>query len=198
MKLTKKSVRIIAAFLSSFTFFWIAYNLLADKLFGFVYIEILHWLGHSVIVMLLLAAFSVLLKDYKQPKGFFAHRIFGLFGVIYAVSHLFFFVLSYGFNVSQIWFAVSTQPYILFGDLALIALLVVQLTSGDKWRRNHHSLWRKFHYVYFVAVGGIIAHVILASKVVRPIFYFYIAVFIILTLFHIKGVRKLLLKSGND
>ena len=41
MKLTKKGIRIIAAFLSSFTFFWIAYNLLTDNLFGFVYIEII-------------------------------------------------------------------------------------------------------------------------------------------------------------
>ena len=198
MKLTKKRIRFIAAFLSSFTFFWIAYNLLADKLFGFVYIEILHWLGHSSIVMLLLTAFSVLLKDYKQPKGFIPHRIFGLFGVIYSVAHLFVFLLSYSFNTGQVWLAVSAQPFILFGDLALIALLVIQLTSGDKWRRNHHALWRKFHYVYYLAVGGIIVHVVLASKVVRPIFYFYSIVFIVLSLFHIKGVGKVLLKPGDD
>ncbi len=194
MKLTKKGIRIIAAFLSSFTFFWIAYNLLTDNLFGFVYIEIMSWLGHSAIVMLLLTVFSVLLKDYKIPKGFFLHRIFGLFGVIYAVSHLFVFLLSYGFNVSQILFAVSSQPFILFGDLAIIALLVVQLTSGDKWRKSHHALWRKLHYGYYVAIGGIIVHVVLASKVLRPIFYFYIAVFILLMLFHIRGVKNLLLK----
>ena len=195
MKLTKQRVRTIAAILSAFPFLWIAYDLLAGNIFGFVYLEIMHRLGHSAIVMLLLSAFSVVLKNYKIPEGFFPHRVFGLFSVIYAVSHLFVFLLSYGFNPGQIWLAITTQPFILLGDLALISLLVVQLSSGNQWRKKHHALWRKLHYVYYVVVGAIILHVILATKILRPIFYFYIAGFILLTLLHLKGVRQLFQKS---
>lgn len=188
----KKIITVVTAILSAFTFGWILFDLLTGKLRGFVYYEIMHRMGHTAIIMLLLSSLSVLMKNYNVPEGFFPHRVFGLYALIYAASHFFVFLLSYGFNLRQLMTAFTTQPFILLGDLALIVLLVVQLTSGQKFRKTKHKIWRTIHYFFYLAIGAIIAHIFLVSKVVKPIFWWYLVGFLLMGFLHMKGIRKVL------
>ena len=188
----KKIITIATAILSAFTFGWVLFDLLTGKLQGFVYYEIMHRFGHTAIILLLLSSLSVLMKNYNVPEGFFPHRVFGLYALIYAASHFFVFLLSYRFNFNQLLTAFTTQPFILLGDLALIVLLVLQLTSGQKFRKTKHKLWRTIHYAFYLAIGAIITHIFLASKVVKPIFWVYIVAFVLMGILHMRGVRKVL------
>lgn len=194
--MNKKSLILIAAIvLSSFTFLWVAYDLLAGNLSGFAYFQVMHRFGHSAIILLLLSSFTVLMKNYRVPEGFEPHRIFGLFALLYAAAHFFTFLLSFGFNLQQIMQAFVSQPFIILGDLALLILLTLQLTSGDRMRKKNAKLWRKLHYLFYVAVAAIITHIFFVTKVAKPIFVVYAVLFAILIFFHLKFVRAKLLPA---
>ncbi|NSW51228.1 MAG: ferric reductase-like transmembrane domain-containing protein [Anaerolineae bacterium] len=185
----KKWITIIAAVVSAFTFLWVFFDLITGRLQGFVYFEIMHRFGHTAIIMLLLSSLSVLAKNYSLPEGFFPHRVFGLYGLLYAASHFFVFMLSFGFDLQLLITAFVSQPFILLGDLALIVLFVMQLTSSDKFRKQHHKTWRLIHYFYYLGIGAIITHIFLVSKVIKPVFWVYLAGFVLMGLLHAKFVR---------
>ena len=191
----KTLILVLAIVLSSATFIWVAVDLLAGNLGGFAYFQVMHRFGHSAIILLLLSSSTVLMKNYRVPEGFEPHRIFGLFALLYAAAHFFTFLLSFGFNAQQIMQAFISQPFILLGDLALFILLALQLTSGNQMRKKNAKLWRKIHYLFYVAVAAIITHIFFVTKVAKPIFFVYAVLFVILIFFHLKVVRSKLLPS---
>ena len=194
-KINKKHIRLAAYILSAFTFVWVAYDLIAGRLSGFFYYEIMHRFGHSAIVMMLLSSVTVLFKNYKVAEGWYPHQAFGLYGLLYATAHMVTFWASYGFDFGLILGAAQLQTFILFGNFAWIILFAIILTSIKKVRTSHHKLWRVVHYTFYAGMAAVIIHVAIAAKIVRPIVYFYAIFFVVFILLHLKPVRSLLLKK---
>ncbi len=194
-KIDKKHIRLAAAILSAFTFVWVLIDILTGKASGAHWYVILHRFGHSAIVMMLLSSLSVVFKNYKVPEGWFPHKVFGLYALLYATSHFLTYWSLFDFNFPLILQSVQTQTFILFGNFAWIIMLVMEVSSTKQWRTKHNKAWRTIHYFYNVAVAAVVIHVSMASKVVRPIVFFYAAFFVIFITLHIKAVRNLLLKE---
>lgn len=194
-KINKTQIRTAAAILSAFTFVWVLIDILQGRAVGFYWFTILHRFGHSAIVMMLLSSLSVVFKNYRVPEGWFPHKVFGFYAMLYATSHLITYYYLNGFDTAQIFRNIQSQTFILFGSFALIVLQLMELTSIKAFRVKYNKFWRGFHYVFNAAVVAVIIHVALAAKIVRPIIYFYGAFFVIFITLHIKGVRNLILKK---
>ncbi len=194
-KITKNQVKIAAIVLSSFTFLWVLYEFITGQPGGFFYYELLRRFGHTAIIMMLLSSLTALFKKYRVPEGWYPHKVFGLFAVLYATAHMLTFWLSYGFDIVLILNAVTIQQFIILGNIAWILLLIIEVTSIDFIRRKNIKLWRAIHYFYYGAVAAVIIHVAMAAKLVRPIVYFYAAFFIVFTILHFKFIRNLILKK---
>lgn len=192
-KINKNHIRTAAAILSAFTFAWVAFDLLRGRGSAIFRFEILHRFGHSAIVMMLLSSLTVVAKNYKVPEGWFPHKVFGFYALLYAISHAFTFWLINNFAFLSV--LRSVQFPIVLGNLALIILLAMEVTSTKKWRAKHNKTWRTIHYLYNAAVAAVVLHVALVSKIAKPILYFYAAFFIVFIVLHIKPVRTLLLKK---
>lgn len=194
-KITKEQIRTGATILSAVTFIWVLIDIVMGKATGFHWFVILHRFGHTAIIMLLLSSLSVLAKNYKVPEGWFPHKVFGFYAMLYAIAHMITYYAINGFDFAQILSNIQFQTFILFGSFALFVLVVMELSSIKSFRTKNNKLWRAIHYVFNAAVLAIVIHVALAAKVVRPIVYVYAAFFIVFITLHIKGVRNLLLKE---
>lgn len=193
--ITKSQIQIAAIVVSSFTFLWVLYEFITGQLGGFFYYELLRRFGHTAIIMMLLSSLTALFKKYRVPEGWYPHKVFGLFAVLYATAHMLTFWLSYGFDFALILNAITIQQFIILGNIAWILLLIIEVTSIDFIRRKNLKLWRTIHYFYYGAVAAVVIHVAMAAKIVRPIVYFYAAFFLIFTLLHLKPIRNLILKK---
>jgi methionine sulfoxide reductase heme-binding subunit len=194
-KITQNQVKIAAIVVSSFTFLWVLYEFFTGQLGGFFYYELLRRFGHTAIIMMLLSSLTALFKKYRVPEGWYPHKVFGLFAVLYATAHMLVFWVSYGFDFALILNAITIQQFIILGNIAWILLLIIEVTSIDFIRRKNLKLWRAIHYFYYGAVVAVVIHVAMAAKIVRPIVYFYAVFFLVFTLFHFKFMRKLILKK---
>ncbi|MEE4195994.1 MAG: ferric reductase-like transmembrane domain-containing protein [Anaerolineae bacterium] len=194
-KIDKKHIRLAVAILGAFTFVWVLIDILLGNVTGAQWFVILHRFGHSAIVMMLLSSLSVVFKNYRVPEGWYPHKILGLYALLYATAHFLTYWSLFNFNFPLILQSIQTQTFILFGNFAWIIMLVMEVTSTKQWRTKHNKAWRIIHYFYNAAVVAVVIHVSLASKVVRPIVFFYAAFFVIFITLHIKAVRDLLLKN---
>jgi len=106
-------------------------------------------------------------------------RALGLYTFFYFALHfLTFAALDYGFDFRQIFLLVFQKPFILFGMLAGIMLLVLAATSFKYWMKRLGKNWSRLHKSVYLIGGIAVLHYALAVKgslstlsgnIVRPV-----------------------------
>ncbi len=100
-------------------------------------------------------------------------RIFGVSAWVYAVFHLFFYLVYEGI-LSQILESLL-KPFILSGLLAFIILLILAATSTD-WavRKLRYKRWKRLHRLAYVAALLVIYHQAAQEKTgaVQTVYFF--------------------------
>jgi sulfoxide reductase heme-binding subunit YedZ len=92
-------------------------------------------------------------------------RTLGLYSFFYFVLHfLTFAVLDYGLNWGEILRLSAEKPFIIFGSLAGLILLVLALTSFEYWMKRLKQNWRRLHKAVYLAGVLAVLHYALALK----------------------------------
>ncbi len=134
---------------------------------GFNPVEgILRWTGRGAIFFLLLSlAPTPAHKLFGLPKIRRLRKPLGLYAAVYAGLHFAAFAIwDYRLNFSLIWREIRDKPFILYGLIALIILLLLAATSFRVARRVLGKTWDWLHQLVYAA--GILAtlHYLLAIK----------------------------------
>jgi len=92
-------------------------------------------------------------------------RMIGLFAAFYAALHVAAWAKDYGFAWGFLWDEVAARRYLTIGFAAALVLLVLALTSGRyAARRLGVRRWRRLHGLTHVALGGALAHYVMAGR----------------------------------
>jgi sulfoxide reductase heme-binding subunit YedZ len=101
-------------------------------------------------------------------------RTLGLYAFLYAALHLLIFAgLDYGFNLSLIGAAIVEKRFVLAGFAAFTILLLLAVTSFDRWKVILGKNWKRLHrLVYLAGILVIVHYVWLVKADVRvPLLY---------------------------
>ena len=120
--------------------------------------EIVHFLGQSALILLLVTLSVTPVQILFKVKVFPFRRMLGLFSFFYAVLHLSAYcVFLLELNFLDIWADVIKRPYITVGALALVGMLLLAVTSTRAMQRRLRHNWKRLHQlVYPVAILAII------------------------------------------
>jgi sulfoxide reductase heme-binding subunit YedZ len=103
------------------------------------------------------------LGGFEQLGGL--RRMIGLFAAFYAALHVAAWAKDYGFAWRFLWDEVVARRYLTIGLVAALALLVLTVTSGQAMaRRLGARRWRRLHGLIHIALGGTLAHYIMAGR----------------------------------
>lgn len=92
-------------------------------------------------------------------------RMIGLFAAFYAALHVAAWAKDYGFDWGFLWDEVAARRYLTIGFSAALVLLVLAATSGQAAARQLGvQRWRRLHGLSHVALGGALAHYVMAGR----------------------------------
>jgi methionine sulfoxide reductase heme-binding subunit len=150
---------------------WLPFSLLIIAYFtnnlGFNPVEgVLRWTGRGAVVFLLLSlAPTPAHKIFVLPKILRLRKPLGLYAALYAGLHFVAFaVWDYGFNISFIWREIQEKPFIIYGLISLLILLLLTVTSFRSVQRLMGKTWRWLHRLVYAAGILAILHYLLAIK----------------------------------
>lgn len=156
----------------------------ADALGGDPVQAVIHFLGKGALNLLLLTlVISPLAKRYKEGLLISTRRLLGLYCFFYATLHLVAFTwLDLGWDMSLLFQEVIKRPYILFGMMAFIILLLLALTSPNIIRLKMKLNWQKLHNCIYLTAILIPIHYYLSVKSgwIEPFIYTSLLVFLLL------------------
>lgn len=127
---------------------------------------VLRWTGRSAVIFLLLSLVCTPLhKIFILPEVFRLRKPLGLFAALYAALHFAVFAIwDYGLNFQLIWGEIVSKPFIIFGLVGLIILIVLAATSFRFWQRKLGSAWVWLHRLVYAAGIMVAIHYLLAVK----------------------------------
>jgi len=134
---------------------------------GFNPVEgVLRWTGRLAVAFLLLSlACTPLHRLFSLPAVFRLRKPLGLYAALYAGLHFAAFALwDYGLDWGLIWLEIQNKPFIIFGLIALIVLLVLAATSFKSLRRKWGKAWVWLHRLVYLAGILVMLHYLLAVK----------------------------------
>ena len=112
---------------------------------------------------------------FKWPGAAKLRRMLGLFAFFYATAHLMIWViLDQGFDISDALSAVVEKPFITFGIVVWLGLLLLAVTSNRFAVRRLGRNWKKLHsWVYLLAVVAVVHFVwqVRAAEILEPTVY---------------------------
>jgi sulfoxide reductase heme-binding subunit YedZ len=89
----------------------------------------------------------------------------GLYAASYAFLHFAVFAIwDYQLNLPLIWNEMITKPFIIFGAIALLILLVLAATSFKTLQRKMGKTWVWLHRLVYVAGVLVVVHYLLSIK----------------------------------
>lgn len=101
--------------------------------------------------------------------------ILGFSSLIYALAHFLLFAgLDYGFDLELLIPQFTSRPFIVFGAIALLFLVTIQVTAQYRAGKIINGFFRIIiGYLVFLATSLVLVHVFLASKgnYIQPILY---------------------------
>ncbi|MBM7344301.1 sulfoxide reductase heme-binding subunit YedZ [Pantoea coffeiphila] len=155
--------------------------------------DIQHFTGRMALKFLLASlAVTPVARYGKQPLLIRVRRLLGLWCFAWATLHLVSYsLLELGIdNIGLLGSELIYRPYLTFGLISWVILLLLAATSFQKAQRRLGKRWQTLHYtVYLVAILAPI-HYLWSVKVLSPQPWIYALLAAILLAFRYKTFRK--------
>jgi sulfoxide reductase heme-binding subunit YedZ len=159
--------------------------------------EVIHFTGIGALNLLLLSlSASPLSKILRQNVFIKVRRLLGLYAFLYALFHLFNFILfDLQLDWSLVFSEIVSRPYITIGMVAFVILLLLAVTSITHIKRKMGKSWQTLHNTVYLAAVLVVVHFYwsVKSSVISPMIY--LLILICLLSLRYKKLNKLLVKS---
>ncbi len=136
------------------TFIWLAYIVDQDLLGADPVKEMIHFLGKTALNFLLLTLLiTPIIKRFKQPLLIRVRRLLGLYSFAWVCLHLLVFIwLELNWELLLFFDEVVKRPYLSFGAIAWVILLLLSVTSIAAIKRMMKRNWLTLHRTVYWAV----------------------------------------------
>jgi len=119
----------------------------------------------GMIFLILSLSCTPINKIFKLPAVGRLRKPLGLFAALYAFLHFAAFAIwDYQLNLGLIWNEIRTKPFIIFGAIALVILLILAATSFKSLQRKMGKTWVWLHRLVYVAGVLVVVHYLLSIK----------------------------------
>ena len=154
--------------------------------------ELLDFLGHSALVLLLVTLCLSALQRLQRWRGWLlVRRQLGLWAFSYASLHMLVFVaLMIQWDAVRLWNELERRPYVLIGSLALIGLMVLALTSNRYSMRRLGVRWKSLHRLVYPILILALLHYLWVVRSDLAFWLLYVLVGAVLLLFRLPLVQK--------
>ena len=92
-------------------------------------------------------------------------RRIGVAAALYAGAHLLIYVLDQKWNLVVVATEIIRRFYLTIGFVALLALVILAITSTDGWQKRLRRNWKRLHWLIYPAASIAIIHFFIQSKV---------------------------------
>jgi sulfoxide reductase heme-binding subunit YedZ len=92
-------------------------------------------------------------------------RRIGVAAALYAGAHFLIYVLDQKWNLVVVATEIVKRFYLTIGFVALLALVVLAITSTDGWQKRLRRNWKRLHWLIHPAAFIAIVHFFIQSKV---------------------------------
>ena len=92
-------------------------------------------------------------------------RRIGVAAALYASAHFLIYVLDQKWNLVVVATEIIKRFYLTIGFVALLALVVLAVTSTDGWQKRLRRNWKRLHWLIYPAAFIAIIHFFIQSKV---------------------------------
>ena len=92
-------------------------------------------------------------------------RRIGVAAALYAGAHFLIYVLDQKWNLVVVATEIIKRFYLTIGFVALLALVVLAVTSTDGWQKRLRRNWKRLHWLIYPAAFIAIIHFFIQSKV---------------------------------
>jgi sulfoxide reductase heme-binding subunit YedZ len=92
-------------------------------------------------------------------------RRIGVAAALYAGAHFLIYVLDQKWNLVVVATEIVKRFYLTIGFVALLALVVLAITSTDGWQKRLRRNWKRLHWLIYPAAFIAIVHFFIQSKV---------------------------------
>jgi len=136
------------------TLTWFAYLVDQDLLGADPVKEIIHFLGKTSLNFLLLTLLvTPIIKRFKQPLLIRVRRLLGIYSFVWVCLHLLVFIwLELNWELLLFFNEVVKRPYLSFGAIAWVILLLLSITSFTAIKRLMKRNWLTLHRTVYWAV----------------------------------------------
>ncbi len=154
--------------------------------------ELLDFLGHSALVLLLVTLCLSPLQRLQRWRGWLlVRRQLGLWAFSYASLHMLVFVaLMIEWDAVRLWNELERRPYVLIGSLALIGLLMLALTSNRYSMRRLGVHWKSLHRLVYPILILVLLHYLWVVRSDMAFWLLYALAGTVLLLFRLPLLQK--------
>jgi sulfoxide reductase heme-binding subunit YedZ len=92
-------------------------------------------------------------------------RRIGVAAALYAGAHFSIYVLDQKWNLVVVATEIIRRFYLTIGFVALLALVILAITSTDGWQKRLRRNWKRLHWLIYPAAFIAIIHFFIQSKV---------------------------------
>ena len=119
----------------------------------------------GMIFLILSLSCTPINKIFKLPAVGRLRKPLGLYAALFAFLHFAAFAIwDYQLNLALIWNEIITKPFIIFGAIALLILLVLAATSFKSLQRKMGKTWVWLHRLVYLAGVLVVVHYLLSIK----------------------------------
>ncbi|WP_421994892.1 sulfite oxidase heme-binding subunit YedZ [Reyranella sp.] len=119
----------------------------------------------AVIFLLLSLAMTPARALFDWTPLVHVRRRIGVAAALYALAHLLIYVLDQKWNLLVVATEILRRFYLTIGFVALVALLLLAITSTDGWQKRLKRGWKRLHWLVYPAAFLALIHFFIQSKV---------------------------------
>lgn len=119
----------------------------------------------GMIFLILSLSCTPINKIFKLPAVGRLRKPLGLYAALFAFLHFAAFAIwDYQLNLPLIWNEIVTKPFIIFGAIALVILLILAATSFKTLQQKMGKTWVWLHRLVYLAGVLVVVHYLLSIK----------------------------------
>jgi sulfoxide reductase heme-binding subunit YedZ len=119
----------------------------------------------AVILLLLSLAMTPARALFDWMPLIHVRRRIGVAAALYAGAHFLIYVLDQKWNLLVVATEILKRFYLTIGFVALLALVVLAITSTDGWQKRLRRNWKRLHWLIYPAAFVALIHFFIQSKV---------------------------------
>ena len=119
----------------------------------------------AVIFLLLSLAMTPARGLFDWMPLIHVRRRIGVAAALYAGAHFLIYVLDQKWNLLVVATEILKRFYLTIGFVALLALVVLAVTSTDGWQKRLRRNWKRLHWLIYPAAFIALIHFFIQSKV---------------------------------